>query len=291
MKKTAANLLGVFALTALICGSKLGAQTAAAREVLVWSDEFNSAGTQSQPNPSNWTYDAGAGGWGNGELETYCAWGSPTAPCTAAQSSSFVGDDGFLHIVAQSLGSGVYTSARLKTEGLRSFRYGRVEARIRIPEGRGIWPAFWMLGDDIEKVGWPACGELDIMEVIGKEPSVVHGSVHMPGGDGTGKYTLPEKKKLAEAFHIYGLEWSPGRIQYYLDSPNNVYVSYTPADLPKTAVWPFDGSKFFVVLNLAVGGRWPGNPDATTKFPREMLVDYVRVYQRQAENSHEKGSK
>ena len=118
---------------------------------------------QSQPNPANWTYDTGAKGWGNKELENYCAWNSNTAPCDASHPHAFIGDDGYLHIVARSLGKGVYTSARLKTQGLQSFRYGRIEARIKIPEGQGVWPAFWMLGDDITSVGWPDCGEIDIM--------------------------------------------------------------------------------------------------------------------------------
>jgi len=246
-------------------------------ETLLWSDEFNGPGP-SQPNPANWTYDAGTGGWGNDELETYCAWDSNAAPCDAAHPSAYVGGDGYLHIEARALGEGVYTSARLKTEGLQSFKYGRIEARIKIPEGQGIWPAFWMLGDDIGKVGWPACGEIDNMEIIGMEPSVVHGSVHMTKGDLTKSLTLAGGQKLAADFHIYGIVWSPKQVRFYLDDPANVYATYTPADAAKDAVWPFDGGKFFIILNLAIGGKWPGNPDATTQFPREMLVDYVRVY-------------
>jgi beta-glucanase (GH16 family) len=258
-----------------------GVKQPAGAETLVWSDEFTSSAKQSQPDPANWTYDSGARGWGNQELETYCAWGSNAPPCDAAHPSAYVGDDGYLHIVARSPADGVYTSARLKTYGLRSFQYGRIEARIKIPEGQGIWPAFWMLSDSIATIPWPASGELDIMEVIGKKPSTDYGSLHMTGADFTGHFDLPDGQKLASDFHTYGMIWSRGSVQFYIDSPTNVFASHTPADLPKGGVWPFDDSKFFIILNLAVGGNWPGNPDATTKFPREMLVDYVRVYRRQ----------
>ncbi len=250
---------------------------AVAPEKLVWSDEFNGP-AKSQPDPTNWTYDVGANGWGNQELETYCAWASNTSPCSAANPSSFVGGDGYLHIVARDLGKGVFTSARFKTQGLQSFLYGRIEARIKIPEGQGIWPAFWMLGDNITTVEWPACGEIDIMENIGKEPSINHSSLHMTGGDLTEKVTLPNGEKLASGFHTYGMIWTPARVLFYFDTPTNIYATFTPADLPKTAHWPFDSGKFFFLLNVAVGGGWPGSPDATTKFPQEMLVDYVRVY-------------
>ena len=189
-----------------------------------------------------------------------------------------MGGDGYLHIVARDLGKGAYTSARLKTQGLQSFKYGRIEARIKMPEGQGIWPAFWMLGDNITTVDWPACGEIDIMENIGKEPSIYHGSLHMIGSDLTQKYTLPSGEKLASAFHIYGMTWTPEIIQFYIDTPTSIYATFTSADLPKTAHWPFDGGKFFFILNVAVGGNWPDNPDATITFPQEMLVDYVRVY-------------
>jgi beta-glucanase (GH16 family) len=244
---------------------------------LIWSDEFNGP-AKSQPDPANWTYDVGNNGWGNQELETYCAWASNTPPCSVADPSAYVGGDGYLHIIARDLGKGVYTSTRLKTQGLKSFQYGRIEARIKIPEGQGIWPAFWMLGDNITTVDWPACGEIDIMENIGKEPSIDHSSLHMTGGDLTEKYTLPNGEKLASGFHIYGMIWTPGKFQFYLDTPTNIFATFTSADLPKTAHWPFDSGKFFFVLNVAVGGNWPGSPDATISFPQEMLVDYVRVY-------------
>ncbi len=286
MNVHALSVFGFLAAVASTCSATALGQVSNLRhpvrsETLIWADEFDGP-AQTQPDPANWSYDVGSSGWGNKELETYCGWGSKTAPCDPAQLSAFVGGDGLLHIRARSLGAGVYSSARLKSQDLQSFKYGRVEARIKIPEGQGIWPAFWMLGDNIDKVGWPSCGELDIMENIGKEPSIVHGSVHAPGVDLTGTSTLPDDRKLAADFHIYGMIWSPGRIQFYLDTPSNPYATFTSSGLAKNAIWPFDSGKFFILLNLAVGGYWPGSPDATTRFPQEMLVDYVRVYSLQA---------
>lgn len=251
------------------------------KETLVWSDEFNGATAPSAPDSQNWTYDSGAGGWGNQELETYCAYGSATGPCDPKNPNAYVGADGYLHIVARNPASGVYTSARLKSQGLQSFQYGRIEARIQMPEGQGMWPAFWMLGDDIDTDPWPACGEMDIMESVGSTPSVNHGSIHGTGFTGSAigsAYELPNGQKFGDGFHTFGIVWSPKLIKFYVDSPTNVYATYTPANLPQGAVWPFDAGKFFFILNTAVGGAWPGSPDKTTVFPQQMLVDYVRVY-------------
>lgn len=261
-------------------GSSSGGNTVT-KETLVWSDEFNGATTDSAPNPQNWTYDAGGGGWGNNELETYCAYGSATAPCDPKNPNVYVGTDGYLHIVARNPSSGVYTSARIKSEGLQSFQYGRIEARIKMPAGQGMWPAFWMLGDDINAKPWPACGEMDIMESVGKIPSNNVGSIHGTGFTGahiSTYYTLPNNEKFADAFHTFGILWSPKLIKFYVDDPSNVYATYTPSSLPPGAVWPFEDGKFFFILNVAVGGSWPGSPDTTTVFPQQMLVDYVRVY-------------
>lgn len=251
------------------------------KETLVWSDEFNGATASSAPNPLNWSYDTGAGGWGNAELETYCAYGSSTGPCDPKNPNAYVGTDGYLHIIARNPSAGVYTSARLKTEGLQKFQYGRIEARIKMPEGQGMWPAFWMLGDNINTVQWPACGEMDIMESIGKKPPTNYGSIHGTGFTGTAigsSYTLANATKFCDDFHTFGIIWSPKLIKYYVDSPTNVYATYTPSSLPQGAVWPFDTGKFFFILNVAVGGHWPGAPDNSTVFPQQMLVDYVRVY-------------
>jgi len=251
------------------------------QETLVWSDEFSGTAAQSAPNLANWTYDTGGRGWGNNELEVYCAYGSHAAPCDSKSPNAYVGNDGHLHIVARQPSPGVYTSARLKSEGLQSFQYGRIEARIRMPRGQGFWPAFWMLGDDISKVEWPACGEIDIMESVGSKPSTNYGSIHGKGFTGTKigtPYDLPNGAKFADAFHTFGILWSPKLIKFYVDNPANVYATYTPASLPSGGVWPFDARKFFFILNVAVGGSWPGSPDASSVFPQEMLVDYVRVY-------------
>jgi beta-glucanase (GH16 family) len=264
--------------SSMVSGSGRGGVT---QETLVWSDEFSGTAAQSAPNPANWTYDTGSGGWGNDELEIYCSYGSNAPPCDPKNPNAYAGNDGYLHIIARQPSPGVYTSARLKSQGLQSFQYGRIEARIKMPEGQGFWPAFWMLGDDINSVDWPACGEMDIMESVGFIPSTNYGSIHGTGF--TGKligtaYNLANGAKFGDAFHTFGILWSPKLIKFYVDSPTNVYATYTPSSLPNGAVWPFDGRKFFFILNVAVGGSWPGSPNATTVFPQEMLVDYVRVY-------------
>ncbi len=251
---------------------------------LVWSDDFsNSTGSNVAPNNSVWTYDTGAGGWGNQELETYCSWGSTTSPCDANNPNAYVGTDGYLHIVARQPSPGVYTSARLKTQGLFSFAYGRIEARMQLPEGQGLWPAFWMLGNNITKVNWPACGEQDIMEHINApQPDWIAGSLHGTNVNlsqqffGSGGQTFS-----AADWHTYGMIWSPGHVEYYVDTPDNIYATFTTTSIAgqSGAVWPFDsGNAAFIILNLAVGGNWPGAPNPSTPFPAEILVDYVRIY-------------
>lgn len=263
------------------------AQSSSVPEKLVWSEEFNQHAAD--PDPGTWTYETGGGGWGNHELETYCSPRTTEPPCKpATEPNSFVGDDGYLHIVARRNAEGAWTSARLVTHGLQSFQYGRIEARIRIPKGQGVWPAFWMLGDDIKQHPWPACGEIDIMENIGKEPNTVHGTLHGPGykGLGIGKpFVSPEGKPFGDAFHVYGILWSKDQVQFYVDNPAHPYASFTRADMPRDGVWPFDNGRFFLLLNLAMGGAWPGMPDATTPQTAEMLVDYVRVYQTAAQGA------
>jgi len=241
----------------------------------VWSDEF-AAADGTPVDPTKWTAETGGNGWGNNELEYYTA-----RPVNAVQQGgnlnifalkeTYTGPDGVTRN---------YTSARLKTENLFSQAYGRFEARIKIPAGQGMWPAFWMLGNDIGSVGWPACGELDIMENIGKEPTIVHGSMHGTGFTGASlgsPYSLPSNANFADDYHLYAVEWEPGVVRFYVDSA--LYETRTPADLPAGAVWPFD-HPFFILLNVAVGGDWPGSPDGTTVFPQTMQVDYVRVYKK-----------
>jgi beta-glucanase (GH16 family) len=253
---------------------------------LVWSDEFNSATTTNvQPNPVVWTYDTGASGWGNSELEDYCGWGSNTSPCSSTTPNAYVGTDGYLHIVAEQPTSGVYTSARLKTEGLFSFQYGRIEFRAEVPEAQGFWPAAWLLGNNIATVNWPACGEQDVLERVNAatNPDFNVGSVHGPGFTGTSlgtTYYFPSGV-TAGTWHTYGMIWSPGSVAYYVDDPTNIYATYTPSSLSGIAnsAWPFDGGQSnFIILNLAVGGDYPGPPISATPFPSEMLVDYVRLY-------------
>ncbi|MCK8680820.1 glycoside hydrolase family 16 protein [Streptomyces lichenis] len=170
-----------------------------------------------------------------------------------------------------------YTSARLNTAGRFTTTYGRVEARMKVPRGQGMWPAFWMLGNDIGQVGWPNSGEIDIMENVGFEPRTVHGTLHGPGYSGSGGigagYTLPNGQAFADAFHTFAVDWSPGAITWSVD--DTVYQRRTPADLGGRQ-WVFD-KPFFLILNLAVGGYWPGDPDGSTAFPQQLLVDHVRV--------------
>ena len=254
---------------------------------LAWSDEFtNSGGAAAQPNPAFWTYDTGNSGFGNNELENYCAWGSSASPCSTTNPSAFVGTDGYLHIEAQQPSAGVYTSARLKTQGLFSFQYGRLEVRARVPEAQGFWPAAWLLGNNIATVNWPACGEQDVLERVNGpgSPDWNAGSIHGTGfTGGTGLGTLYDfaNGTTAAAWHTYGMIWSRGSVAYYIDDPTHPYATYTTSSLSNLsgAVWPFDaGQSNFILLNLAVGGSWPGSPDGTTPFPSEMLIDYVRVY-------------
>jgi beta-glucanase (GH16 family) len=242
---------------------------------LAWSDEFNGP-DGSSPDPKKWTYDIGGKGWGNHELESYTnrpenAHIEKGNLVITAQKESFTSPDGIKRD---------YTSARLKTQNLFTQTYGRFEARIKIPEGQGIWPAFWMLGQDIPSAGWPKCGEIDIMESVGKEPGTIHGSLHGPStvaptSDLTSIFTLPAGQNFATDFHLYAVEWEPDTIRFYVDS--NLYATFRSSDWPTGGKWVFD-HPFFIILNLAVGGDWPGSPDATTKFPQTMLVDYARVY-------------
>jgi beta-glucanase (GH16 family) len=257
---------------------------------LVWSDEFNRPGLLSwYPSSTTWTYDTGFRCCGNNELETYCAAGSTTAPC-GPSDNTFIDESGVLHIWAMNPSGTTYTSSRMKTQGLFSFMYGRIEARMKLPESQGMWPAFWLLGNNITKVGWPACGELDVMEHINGNNSPlsqgatppgydwiagsVHGGTSASEANGTQQYH-PAGFSAAD-WHTYGMIWSKGQVQFYVDDPANVYTTFTPANFSGT--WPFDQGPQFIILNLAVGGDWPGNPDATTVFPGDMQVDYVRIY-------------
>jgi beta-glucanase (GH16 family) len=243
---------------------------------LVWSDEFDQP-NRSRPDSKKWVFDIGANGWGNHELEYY----TDRRTNASVEKGKLIITAAREHYIGKDGVATEYTSARLKTLGKFSQTYGRFEARIRIPRGQGLWPAFWMLGDDIEKVDWPNCGEIDIMENKGKEPSIIHGTIHGPdysGANGlSAQYTLPSSKRFADHFHLFAIEWEPDAIRFYVDK--NLYATRTRAELRPNQKWVFD-HPFFLLLNVAVGGDWPGDPDATTKFPQTMQIDYVRVYSR-----------
>jgi beta-glucanase (GH16 family) len=258
---------------------------------LVWSDEFSNAGTSNAlPDAKNWTYDTGFQCCGNNEQEIYCAAGSTTAPCDPNSPNAYLDATGILHVTSRNPTGTTYTSARLKTQGQFSFMYGRVEARMKLPESQGMWPAFWLLGNNIKTLSWPACGELDVMEHInGSNPAPyvggtppgydwiagsVHGGTSASEANGTQQYH-PAGFSAAD-WHTYGMIWSKGQVQFYVDDPANVYATFTPANFPGT--WPFDQGPQFIILNLAVGGDWPGNVNGTTVFPGDMQVDYVRIY-------------
>jgi len=246
---------------------------------LVWSDEF-SGPAGAAVDGTKWVAETGGHGWGNQEKEYY----------TAGTANAAVDGDGRLVITARAepansplscwYGACRYTSARLITKSRFETTYGRFEARIRIPRGQGIWPAFWMLGANIDGVGWPQCGEIDIMENIGREPKIVHGTMHGPGYSGGssigGSFQLGVES-FADDFHVFSVEWVPGEIRWLVDDKE--YTRKTTSNLPVGATWVFD-RPFFLLLNVAVGGVWPGDPDGSTVFPQQMLVDYVRVYRR-----------
>lgn len=233
---------------------------------LVWRDEFtgNTLGT-------DWKHEIGTGngGWGNNELQYY-------------RPENTTLENGLLIITAkkENFNGQNYTSSRIITQGKRSFKYGRIDIRAVMPEGQGLWPALWMLGDNISNVGWPRCGEIDIMEMIGGQPTndkTTHGTPHW---DNNGTYAsfsksyMNPKGKLSEEFHVYSVIWDEKSIKWYFDD-----ILYNTIDITPAALSEFQ-EKFFFILNVAVGGNWPGSPNATTIFPQQMAVDYVRVFQR-----------
>ncbi|MFJ6836090.1 family 16 glycosylhydrolase [Streptomyces sp. NPDC091209] len=247
----------------------------AASVAQTWSDEFDGA-AGSAPNSAKWTLETGGSGNGNHELQYY----------TKSSDNASLDGNGHLVITARKNSDGglqcwngtcQYTSARLNTAQAFTQAYGRFEARIKVPRGQGVWPAFWMLGDNLGSVGWPNSGEIDVMENVGKEPGTVHGTIHGPGYSGSGgigaAYTLPNGKAFADDFHVFAVDWSPTAITWSVDG--QTYETRTPADVNGNK-WVYD-HPFFVILNLAVGGDWPGSPDSGTSFPQTMTVDYVRV--------------
>ncbi|ULC58446.1 glycoside hydrolase family 16 protein [Flaviramulus sp. BrNp1-15] len=235
---------------------------------LTMSDEFDTDGA---PNSGIWGYNIGTGdnGWGNNELQYY-----------TDRAENVTVQNGVLIITArqEDFNESSYTSARLITKGKFEQTYGRFEARIRLPYGQGIWPAFWLLGDDSNGTQvWPQIGEIDIMEYVGNEPSRIFGTVHGPGysgGESISKFYDLGNSRFDTGFHIFGIEWGPDYINYYVDDV--LYNQITPEDVP--GEWVFNRGPFYIILNIAVGGALPGSPNAETVFPQTMLVDYVRVY-------------
>ena len=235
---------------------------------LVWEDEFEGPVGQ-LPDSEKWRFDIGTD-WGNLQLEYDTG---------RARNASLDGE-GHLVITAreEDYGGQSYTSARIKTKDLFEKTHGRFEARIQLPVGQGIWPAFWLLGANIDDVGWPACGEIDIMEYLGQEPRVLHGTIHGPGHYGDG--AISRSHVLSQGgfhlgFHVFAIDWTPEAITWSVDG--YAYHTVHPTDLPRGATWVYN-TPFFIILNVAVGGRWPGSPGETTVFPQTMRVDYVRVY-------------
>ncbi|MDC2956656.1 family 16 glycosylhydrolase [Streptomyces gilvifuscus] len=270
-------LLTTAALACAILFNTSGPATnrANAAAAQTWSEDFNGA-SGSAPDSSKWTLETGGGGNGNHELQYY----------THSTDNAALDGNGNLVITAREktdpglqcwYGTCRYTSARLNTARTFTQKYGHFESRIKVPRGQGVWPAFWMLGDDLGSAGWPSSGEIDIMENVGNEPGTVHGTIHGPGYSGSGgigaAYTLPNGRSFADDFHVFAVDWSPTAITWSVDG--QAYETRTPADVGGKK-WVYD-HPFFIVLNFAVGGDWPGSPDANTSFPQTMTVDYVHV--------------
>jgi len=241
---------------------------------LVWEDEFDG----DELDQSKWSYQYGTGEdegldrWGNNELQYY----------TEREENIYL-EDGFLTITAQEedYEGSDYTSARIRTENKGDWKYGRIEIRAKLPQGQGIWPAIWMLPTDEVYGGWPQSGEIDIMEMVGHEPETVHGTVHFgdpwPENQNDGEPYSLESGIFADNYHVFSIEWEENRIRWFVDG--NLFFTITPNTDPLSShTYPFN-ERFHMIMNIAVGGNWPGNPDSTTEFPQTMSVDYVRVYQ------------
>ncbi len=233
----------------------------------IWAEEFDGPNI----NMDNWTHRLGNHGWGNNELQNY----------TASSDNSYITDGKLIiEAIKENSNGSNYSSARMVTEGKFEFAFGRVDIRAKLPEGQGVWPALWMLGDNFGTDGWPSCGEIDIMELVGHQPNIVHGTVHW-GIDvanhrqkGSSK-ALSGGEKYSEKFHVFSIIWELNKIQFFVDDVH--YFTITPNDM-QGQPYPFN-HEFFFIMNIAVGGNWPGSPDASTQFPQQMIVDYIRVFQ------------
>ena len=236
-----------------------------AGKTLVWQDEFNGTAL----DLSAWTFETGAGGWGNNELQYY-----------RPENTFFSAGNLIIEARKENFGGAAYTSSRLITKGKKELKFGRIDIRAALPQGQGIWPALWMLGGNISTVNWPACGEIDIMELIGSEPNRVHGTAHYGSTTNQHQYigdskVLPGTANFGDEFHVFSIVWEQDKITWLLDDVQ--FFQITPTTISPSP-YPFN-QNFFFIFNVAVGGQWPGNPDATTVFPQRMIVDYVRVFQ------------
>ena len=291
--KAAFSCLSLAAVTLAGCTTDGALVVPPAEYELVFEDNFDGA-EGALPDLNYWRFDLGTGpngdGWGNQELQFY----------TGRPDNVSLDGSGHLRLTAreEAFGASAYTSARIRTQDAFEQRYGRFEARIRLPAGQGIWPAFWMLGsdfpdaestpEDIQRGQWPLCGEIDVMEFRGQEPNVIAGTVHGPGYSGGNGVTASYRSdtiRFDEDFHVFAVEWDPGRIAFFVDgeryhtvTSNQIRnLAQLPGDLDPE--WVFD-HPFFMLLNVAIGGNYVGAPDETTSFPATMLVDYVRVFRR-----------
>jgi beta-glucanase (GH16 family) len=238
---------------------------------LAWADEFNNGSLDA----AAWTNQNGDGcpglcGWGNNELEYY----------TGRPDNIFFQDGKLIIEAKKETYSGKnYTSSKILTSGKKTFKFGRIDIRAKLPKGKGIWPAFWMLPQSNVYGGWPTSGEIDIMEMVGHEPNKTHGTIHYGPGPGSiqiSRNTSLSSGTLNDEFHVYSLEWKQDQLKWFLDGV--LFSTVNKAEMVATATYPFNET-FFFIINLAVGGNWPGSPDATTSFPQWLIVDYVRVYQ------------
>jgi beta-glucanase (GH16 family) len=267
-------LLCTVACLAGCLGDQALPQTTPATETwsLAWSDEFDT-----ELDPTVWTAEIGTGeeqglaGWGNDELQYY-----------TGRTDNLKVEDGHLVItaVSEDYEGASYTSARLISQNAKEIQYGRIEASIKVPSGQGLWPAFWLLGKNIDDVGWPTCGEIDIMEARGQQPSWIGGALHGPGysgGSSLNQSYYDKEQSFDSAFHVVGVDWDQDRISWWVDG--NVYHSVTRGSLQAHQEWVYD-QPFFLLLNLAVGGNYVGDPNPDTPFPAEFKIDYIRVYQR-----------
>jgi beta-glucanase (GH16 family) len=260
----------------------------------VWEDQFDGASGQA-PDPSKWTFVTGSReqlgnqGWGTHEIQTYCAPRGANPPvCDFRHPNAFLDGNGHLVLRAERTSDGSWTSARMTTLGLKEFQYGRIEVRMKMPVGIGLWPTFWVIGSNFRSSGWPDSGSATIAENVsinglnnGLGPFVFRSTLHGPGYYGGNAlwsdFKLSNSSRVDDGFHIYGMIWSPGMIQFYFEDPSNVFFVRNSSDLPLGGRWVFD-HPFDMVLNLAVGGDWAGNPEVATPNPSNLVVDYVRVY-------------